>query len=139
MKEADTSAAAVERLAAFHTLSADRYCADEESGLRACAVMTAATLRALLAEREEAIDQRNAADFVLALSIEQSTRHSVERDAARVEVERLREEVAAREAAARREGIEAAIEIVERTISPWSIAASDECAAAIRALLEDGR
>ncbi|WP_368416647.1 hypothetical protein [Falsiroseomonas sp.] len=118
MTDTDTSAAAVERLAAFHALSADRYCADEESGLRACAVMTAATLRALLterdaarrqgerwdteaaaskavierlrAEREEAIDQRNAADFVLALSIEQSNRHSVERDEARAEVERLR-------------------------------------------------
>ena len=51
----------------------------------------------------------------------------------------LRAEVAAREAAARREGIEAAIEIVERTISPWSIAASDECAAELRALLEGGR
>ena len=45
----------------------------------------------LRAEREEAIDQRNAADFVLALSIEQSTRHSAERDDARAEVERLNE------------------------------------------------
>lgn len=37
----------------------------------------------LRAERDEAIDQRNAADFVLALSIKQSNRHSVERDEAR--------------------------------------------------------
>ena len=54
---------------------------------------------------------------------------------ARIEIERLRVAVAA----TRREGIEAAIEIVERTISSWSIAASEECAAELRALLEDGR
>jgi hypothetical protein len=50
----DTSAEAVERLAAFHALSVDRYCAEEESGLKACAHMTAATLRALVAERDAA-------------------------------------------------------------------------------------
>jgi len=91
MTKADTSAVAVERLAAFHALSADRYCADDESGLRACAVMTAATLRALLAERDEAIDQRNAADFVLASALAMSSRRSAQRDAARAEVERLNE------------------------------------------------
>jgi hypothetical protein len=52
MSDIDTSAEAVERLAAFHALSVQRYDADEESGLRACAHMTAATLRALLAERD---------------------------------------------------------------------------------------
>lgn len=47
----------------------------------------------LRAERAEAIDQRNAADLVLAIVIEQSTRHSVEREAMLAEVERLRREV----------------------------------------------
>lgn len=78
MSGIDTSAAAVERLAA-------------EATHEPWEVDALATLRALLAERDEAIDQRNAADFVLALSIEQSNRHSAERDAARVEVERLNE------------------------------------------------
>jgi len=48
----DTSTEAVERLAAFHSLSVDRYDAEEESGLKACAAMTATTLRALAAERD---------------------------------------------------------------------------------------
>lgn len=47
----DTSAEAVEQMAAFHALSVDRYHAEEESGLRACAHMTAATLRALVIQR----------------------------------------------------------------------------------------
>lgn len=77
MTKADTSAAAVERLIAV------------TNGIPAFAPHNA-TLCALLAERDEAIDQRNAADFVLALSIEQSNRHSAERDAARAELEALR-------------------------------------------------
>jgi hypothetical protein len=52
MSNVNTSPEAVERLAHFHSLSVDRYCANEESGLKACAHMTAATLRALLAERD---------------------------------------------------------------------------------------
>jgi hypothetical protein len=59
MTTTDTSAEAVERLAAFHALSVQRYDADEESGLRACAHMTAATLRALLARAERAEAERD--------------------------------------------------------------------------------
>lgn len=38
---------------------------------------------ALAAERDEAIDQRNASDFVLALALKMSERRSAERDAHR--------------------------------------------------------
>jgi hypothetical protein len=55
MTKPDTSREAVERLAHFHALSSERYDADEESGLKACATMTAAMLRTLLAEREAAM------------------------------------------------------------------------------------
>ena len=48
----DTSTEAVEQLAAYHSMSVDRYDAEEESGLKACAAMTAATLRSLAAERD---------------------------------------------------------------------------------------
>ena len=65
----------------------------------------------LRAERDEAIDQRNAADFVLALSIEQSTRHSVERDAARVEIERLNEAIISE-----RHGWQAEVERLRREV-----------------------
>lgn len=65
-----------------------------------------------------------------------------ERDRLAAEVARAHKHALAwmeRAASARREGIEPAIEIVERTISPWSIAASEECVAALRELLERGR
>ena len=83
MTKADTSAAAVERLA------------EQLDAIPGTAFWSAcaATLRALLAERDEAIDQRNAADFVLASAIKMSSRRSAERDAARAEVERLREAI----------------------------------------------
>lgn len=45
----------------------------------------------LRADVAEAIDQRNAADFVLASAIKMSSRRSAERDAARAEAARLRE------------------------------------------------
>ena len=49
---ADISKDAVERLAKFHDASAKLYNDPEESGLLACAVTTAATLRAQAAEIE---------------------------------------------------------------------------------------
>ena len=68
-----------------------------ESGARWMCNETADTLEdaadeieRLRAEREEAIDQRSAADFVLASALKMSERRSVERDAARVEAARLR-------------------------------------------------
>jgi hypothetical protein len=52
----DTSAEAVENLARFHALSSKLYDAEEESGIRACAVMTNRLLRALAAERDRMRD-----------------------------------------------------------------------------------
>jgi hypothetical protein len=79
----DTSAEAVERLAAFHALSVDRYDADEDSGLRACAHMTAATLRALLAENERVRGVHAAAVCEMQHQLKRALRAEAERDAAR--------------------------------------------------------
>ena len=79
----DTSAEAVERLAAFHALSVDRYDADEDSGLRACAHMTAATLRALLAENERVRGVHAAAVCEMQQQLKRALRAEAERDAAR--------------------------------------------------------
>lgn len=81
MSKIDTSTAAVERLAKLIAMHGD----DQDT----------AALSALLAERDEAIDQRNASDFVLAIAISQSSHHSAERDAARAEVEALRDALSA--------------------------------------------
>jgi hypothetical protein len=51
----------------------------------------AAEIERVRAERDEAIDQRNAADFVLASALAMIERRSAQRDAARAEVERLNE------------------------------------------------
>lgn len=95
MTNIDTSAAALDRLRERLTWHAGwnrdlgRPCSAD------CLNEARQMIEALAAEREEAIDQRNAADFVLALAIEQSTRHSVERDAVRAQAERWDTEAAA--------------------------------------------
>ena len=116
MSKIDTSAAAVERLR-------DRLrqlCARPVPGWlpedpvfanKADVEEAANKIERLLAERDEAIDQRNAADFVLALSIEQSNRHSAERDAARAEVERLNEAIISE-----RHGWQAEVERLRREV-----------------------
>ena len=84
MTAPDTSAEAVGRLAAFHALRQKGYDADEERGLRACAAMTAAMLRALLKERDAALT--DARDFE-----RQSEIAYAERDAAREALQRIDE------------------------------------------------
>lgn len=91
MTQADTSTAALDRLRerlAWHvelSQKLHRPCSAD------CLNEARKMIDALAAERDEAIDQRNAADFVLASALAMSERRSAERDAARAEVERLNE------------------------------------------------
>ena len=94
MKETDTSPAALDRLRERLTWHAGLHRDMGRPCSADCLNEARQMIDALAAERDEAIDQRNAADFVLALSIQQSNRHSAERDDARAEAARLREAVA---------------------------------------------
>jgi hypothetical protein len=106
----DTTSEAVERLAAECEQQAPAIYDDSAGVSTRCGHhrATAATLRALAAERDAAVLAR--AEAIVALNNRDRERMQAEREARKAEAERdaLRAEVAARVEAARREGIEAA-------------------------------
>ena len=95
MTQADTSTATLDRLRerlAWHvefSQKLHRPCSAD------CLNEARKMIDALAAERDEAIDQRNASDFVLALALKMSERRSAERDAARAEIASLEKTVLA--------------------------------------------
>ncbi len=91
MTAADISREHVERLAAFHSTSAELYYAPDESGLRACAVTTAATLRALRAALDTAESQATWWQGIAGVEADRGNEVAAELATAQAELAKARE------------------------------------------------